>query len=276
MTGASRFLTALDLQQLDGDLFVSSATGFGRGRIFGGQAVAQALRAAGLTIGRPRHVHSLHCYFIRPGRPEEPLHYEVTRTRDGRAFSTRHVTAGQEGKPIFEMIASFHDPEPGENWPPAAPPSVPGPEGLEPVRFPWLFGDDQPAEIRPVAAPVPGSFPISHPFWVRVTMPLDGDPALHACVLAYLSDIAVVRAARAPGSTERYGMRVSLDHSIWFHRPARADQWLLFSMSPIAHVGARGLAQGSIQTADGTLVASVSQEVLLRPAAPSPSSDGAG
>jgi acyl-CoA thioesterase II len=275
VTGTSPFLAALSLQQLDGDLFVSSRTGFGRQRIFGGQAVAQALRSAALTMGNPRHVHSLHCYFIRPGRPDEPLHYQVTRTRDGRAFSTRHVTAGQEGKPIFEMVASFHDPEPGEDWPPATPPSVPGPGGLEPVRFPWLFGDDQPVEIRPVTAPVPGSFPISHPFWVRVTAPMDEEPALHACVLAYLSDIAVVRAARAPESRERYDdLRVSLDHSIWFHRPARADQWLLFSMSPVAHVGTRGLAQGSIRTADGTLVASVAQEVLLRPAAPRSSGGG--
>lgn len=276
MTETSPFRTALDLQQLDGDRFVSSATGFGRGRIFGGQAVAQALRAAGLTIDKTRHVHSLHCYFIRPGRPDEPVQYEVTRTRDGRSFSTRHITAGQEGKPIFEMIASFHDPEPGQNWPPAAAPSVPGPWELEPVRFPWLFGDDTPVEIRPVTPSAPRSFPISHPFWVRVRMPIGAEePALHACLLAYLSDIAVVRAAQAPESPERYDVMVSIDHAMWFHRPARADQWLLFSMSSVAHVGARGLAHGSIQTADGTLVASVAQEVLLRPAAPPPSPDGA-
>lgn len=265
MTGTSSFQTALDLERLEGDLFTATATGFGLERIFGGQAVAQALRAAGLTIGNPRHVHSLHAYFIRAGRPGEPLRFEVTRTRDGRAFSTRHVTAGQEGKPVFEMIASFADPEPGENWPPAARPAVPGPDDLDPVRFPWLFGEDEPVDLRPVTPPVPGSFPISHPFWVRVTMPAGTEPAVHSCVIAYLSDIAVVRAACAPGSWQRYDLRVSLDHSIWFHRPARADQWLLFSMSPVAHVGTRGLARGSIQTADGTLVASVAQEVLLRP-----------
>jgi acyl-CoA thioesterase II len=270
VTGSSDFRTALDLQRLDGDSFAATATGFGRDRVFGGQAVAQALRAAGLTIDQPRHVHSLHSYFIRAGLPGEPLHFEVSRTRDGRSFCTRHVTAGQEGKPIFEMIASFADPEPGEDWPPAGPLAVPGPEDLEPVRFPRLFGEDEPVDLRPVIPPVPGAFPISHPFWVRATMPVGADPAIHACVLAYLSDIAVVRAASAPGSWERYGIRLSLDHSIWFHRPARADEWQLFSMSPVAHVGTRGLAQGSIRSRDGVLIASVAQEALLRPASPPP------
>jgi len=265
VTGPSSFRTALDLEQLEGDLFAAAATGFGRERIFGGQAVAQALCAAGLTIDNPRHVHSLHAYFIRAGRPGEPLQFEVTRTRDGRSFSTRHVTAGQEGKPIFELIASFADPEPGEDWPSAVRPAVPQPEELDPVRFPRLFGNDEPVDLRPVTPSAPGAFPISHPFWVRVTMPVGTEPARHACVIAYLSDIAVVRSACAPGSWQRYGLKVSLDHSIWFHRPARADQWLFYSMSPVAHVGTRGLAQGSIQTADGTLVASVAQEVLLRP-----------
>lgn len=264
MTGTSALRAALDLEQLDGDLFVAAPHGGGWERTFGGQVVAQALRAAGRTIDRPRHVHSLHSYFIRPGRPQEPVRFEVTRTRDGRAFSSRHVTARQEGKPIFEMIASFHEPEPGENWPPAAPPSVPPPEGLRPVPFSRLFGTDQSVEIRPVAQSGSGDVPISHPFWARVATPDTTEPAIHACLLTYLSDIAVVRAARAPLSTTRYALRVSLDHSIWFHRPPRVDQWLLYAMSPVALVGARGLAQGSVQTLDGTLIASVAQEVLLR------------
>ncbi|MBC6460130.1 acyl-CoA thioesterase [Actinomadura sp. HBU206391] len=267
MTDTSPFRTALELRRLDGDRFLAYPNGFGRERLFGGQVVAQALRAAGLTIGAPRDVHSLHSYFLRPGRPEEPLRFEVTRTRDGRAFSTRNVTAHQEGKPIYEMIASFHDPEPGEDWPPPAPPSVPLPDDLRPVRFSRLFGDDRSVEIRPVDQSGSGSFPISHPFWVRVTMSIGTEAAMHACMLAYLSDIAVVRAARAPGSTARYDLRVSLDHSIWFHRPPRVDEWLLYSMDPVAHVGTRGLAQGSIRTVEGTLIASVAQEALLRPAA---------
>lgn len=267
MSGTSPFRAVLDLERLDGDLFVASPGGLGRERIFGGQVVAQALYAAGLTIDGPRHVHSLHAYFIRPGRPTEPLRFEVARTRDGRAFSTRNVTARQEGKSIFEMIASFHDPEPGEDWPTAVPPSVPPPHDLHPVRISRLFGEDQPVEIRPVADSASESFPASRPFpfWVRVTMPIGADPARHASLLALLSDIAAVRAARAPGSQARHDLRVSLDHSIWFHRPPRVDRWLLYSMNPVAHVGTRGLARGSMHTVDGTLVASVAQEALLRP-----------
>ncbi|GAA2083714.1 acyl-CoA thioesterase [Actinomadura alba] len=264
MTDASSFQKALELEQLDSDLFEALFPGVGRGRTFGGQVAAQSLRAAGLTVGRSRNVHSLHSYFIRPGRPEEPLRFEVARTRDGRTFSTRSVTAVQEGKPIFEMIASFHDPEPGEDWQAVAPLSVPPPEDLRPVRLSRLFGDGQAFEIRPVVTPDPEGFPISHPFWVRVPVPVDIEPDLHACLLTYLSDIAVVRAARSPESDVSYGLRVSLDHSIWFHRQARVDQWLLYTMSPVAHIGVRGLAQGSMRDVEGTLVASVAQEVLLR------------
>jgi acyl-CoA thioesterase-2 len=259
------FATMMALEPHGPDTYVGIGPQYPWGGLYGGQIVAQALRAASYTVDDGLHVHSLHAYFIRAGRPGEPLQFEVARTRDGRSFSTRHVTVGQEGKPIFELIASFADPEPGEDWPPAAPPPVPPPEDLDPVRFPRLFGDDEPVDLRPVTPPAPGAFPISHPFWVRVTMPAGTEPARHACVIAYLSDIAVVRSACAPGSWERYGLRVSLDHSIWFHRPARADEWLLYSMNPVAHVGTRGLAQGSIHAADGTLVASVAQEVLLRP-----------
>ncbi|WP_158566943.1 acyl-CoA thioesterase [Actinomadura craniellae] len=264
MTDTSPLRTALDLEQRDGDLFVAAPDGFSQGRLFGGQVAAQALRAASRTIDGPRLVHSLHSYFLRPGQVAEPVRFEVARTRDGRAFSTRHVTAVQEGKPIFEMVASFHEPEPGEDWQPPAPPAVPPPEDLHPIRFPWLFGEDAPVEIRPVVTPDPDGFPLTHPFWARVTMPVGTEPDLHACLLTYLSDLVVVNAARSPESRVRYDSMMSLDHSLWFHRPPRTDQWLLYDMNSAAHVGARGLAQGSIRTTDGTLVASVAQEVLLR------------
>jgi acyl-CoA thioesterase-2 len=263
VTDSARLPGALELKQLDSDLFTVPAPAVGSARrIFGGQVAAQALRAAALTVEEHRNVHSLHCYFIRPGRPEDSLYFEVARTRDGRAFSTRHVTASQGDKPIFEMIASFHDAEPGERWQSAAPPSVPRAEELAAVALPWMFGDGQSVEIRPVAASESAS--ITHPFWVRVTMPDDAEPAMHACLLTYLSDLAVVRATRPPGSEAQYGLRVSLDHAIWFHRPPDVGRWLLYSISPVAHFGARGLAQGSMWTADGTLIASVAQEVLLR------------
>jgi acyl-CoA thioesterase-2 len=257
--------TVLELEQIDGDRFAAPAGGWGRERTFGGQVAAQALRAGSLTVTSPRLIHSLHCYFIRPGRPAEPVEFEVARTRDGRSFSTRHITAVQEGKPIFEMIASFCDPAPGEDWPPPAAPAVPPPHELQPVQFPWLFGDDQPVDIRPVATAAPGAFPISHPCWMRVTADIGTDPAKYACVVTFLSDIAVVRAARAPRSAARHDRGISLDHSIWFHRPPQAGHWFLYSMDPVAHVSTRGLARGAMHALDGTLIASVAQEVLIRP-----------
>lgn len=265
MTGSSRLRGALELKQLDSDLFEAPPVGFRpTNRIFGGQVAAQALRAAALTVDGARNAHSLHCYFIRPGRPEEPVFLAVARTRDGRAFSTRHVSASQGGKPIFEMIASFHDAEPGERWQAGGPPPVAPPEDLPAARLPWLFGDDRSVEIRPVAPASTGSFPVSHPFWLRAALPDGAEPALHACVLTYLSDLAVVRAAIPPVAAPQYNLRVSLDHAVWFHRPPDVGRWLLYSMAPVAHFGARGLAQGSMWTAEGALVASVSQEVLLR------------
>jgi acyl-CoA thioesterase-2 len=265
VTEPSPFRGAFDLRQLDGDLFAAPSLGLRlTRRTFGGQVAAQALRAAGLTVDSGRHVHSLHCYFIRPGIPEDPLEFAIARTRDGRSFSTRHIAASQGGKPIFEMIASFHDAEPGEQWQSAGPPSVPLPEDLRPVALPWLFGDDQPVDIRPVVPRSREMIATPHPFWLKVSLPDGAEPAIHACLLTYLSDLGVVTAARPPGSTVEYSLRVTLDHSVWFHRPPDVGQWLLYAMSPVAHFGARGLAQGSMWTADGTLIASVAQEVLLR------------
>jgi acyl-CoA thioesterase II len=265
MDGPSPLQAVLDLDALDGDRFLAVPVPTRMRRLFGGQVAAQALRAASMTVDPGRPAHSLHGYFIRPGQPSEPLYLEVDRTRDGRAFSTRRVTASQEGKPIFEMLASFHAPEPGEDWQEAVLPAVPLPDQLSTVPFVGLSGKNHPVEIRPVTPPEPGTFPKIHPFWVRVTAPVDPDEASHACLLTYLSDIATVRAACAPGSPAWPGLLVSLDHSVWFHRPPRADQWLLVSMESAAHIGTRGLARGTIHAADGTLVASVAQEALLRP-----------
>ncbi|WP_161602696.1 acyl-CoA thioesterase [Thermomonospora catenispora] len=254
------------LQPLDGDVFLVAPDGYGRERLFGGQVAAQSLRAACLTVPPDRPPHSLHAYFLRPGTPGEPLRLEVHRTRDGRAFSTRHVTAAQGGKPIFEMVASFHDPEPGYDWPPPEPPRVPAPEelprpeALRRMRHPRMF------DIRTVRTPLPGRFPLPHPFWIRLADRLEDDRGLHACLTTYLSDMAVVSSARAPGSPRRLAQAVTLDHAVWFHRPARVDEWLLYSVDPVVNHGARGLARGSLHTADGVLVASIAQEALLRPA----------
>ncbi|WP_119727539.1 acyl-CoA thioesterase [Thermomonospora amylolytica] len=256
------------LEPLDGDAFVIAPDGHGRERLFGGQVAAQSLRAACLTIEPGRPPHSLHAYFIRPGMPGEPLRLDVDRTRDGRAFSTRHVTASQGGKPIFEMVASFHDPEPGYDWPPPEPPRVPGPEGLPRPGVLRLMRHPRMFDIRLVRRPPADRFPLPHPFWIRASQRLDDDPGLHACLITYLSDMAVVSSARAPGSPRALAQAVTLDHAVWFHRPARVDEWLLYSVDPVTNHGARGLARGSLHTADGVLVASIAQEALLRPAPP--------
>ncbi|TDB98772.1 acyl-CoA thioesterase domain-containing protein [Actinomadura sp. 7K534] len=255
-----------ELAALGGDSFLATSPPVGRPRLFGGQVAGQSLRAACLTAdGRPPH--SLHAYFIRPGTPDEPLAFDVSRTRDGRSFSTRHVTASQGGKPILELIASFHDPEDGFDWQDGAPAGVPGPEGLEPLELPAFLRHPPGFDVRVVNPPPEGEWPVAHPFWIRAAGPLDDDPALHACLVAYLSDMGVVSSARAPGSPRDLVTAVTLDHAVWFHRPPRADRWLLYSVGPVANHGARGLARGTLHTADGTLVASIAQEALLRPAA---------
>ncbi|GAA2160495.1 acyl-CoA thioesterase [Actinomadura napierensis] len=255
----------LELTALGDDAFLADSPSVGRPRLFGGQVAGQALRAACRTAGG-RAPHSLHAYFIRPGTPEEPLRFDVARTRDGRSFSTRHVTAAQGGKPILELIASFHEPEDGFDWQPPGPPATPAPESLPEPTLPAFFRHPTGFEIRVVNPPGAGEFPMPHPFWIRATRPIGDDPALHACLLAYLSDMGVVSSARAPGSPRRLVTAVTLDHAMWFHRPPRVDQWLLYSVEPVANHGARGLARGTLHTADGTLVASIAQEALLRPA----------
>jgi acyl-CoA thioesterase-2 len=261
-----RIVRLLDLQPLDEDTYLAvKLPRLGRMRLFGGQVAAQSLRAACNTVGAGRLPHSLHAYFIRPGTYQEPLRFDVARTRDGRAFSTRHVTAAQGGKPIFEMIASFHDPEPGFDWQPGGPPDVPPPDELEPPEFPPFARHPSGFEMRSARTSRPDGIRAVHPLWIRHREPLSDDPAVHACLIAYLSDLAVVTGARAPGSPRGLAMAVSLDHALWFHRPARIDEWLLFSVDPATNFGARGLARGTLHTQDGLRVASIAQEALLRP-----------
>ncbi|HUF34220.1 MAG TPA: acyl-CoA thioesterase II [Acidimicrobiales bacterium] len=266
----SRILRLLDLEE-DGDAFVAPTPSDGPERLFGGQVASQSLRAATLTVGEDRLPHSLHAYFMRPGRPGTPLRLEVDRLRDGRSFTTRGVTASQDGEPIFSLTASFHIAEAGDDWQLPAP-GAPDPESFEAPDSPFTrFASMSPFELRPVSKPAPGGFPIIHPFWVRTKGPLPDDPALHACVLAFISDMGVVGSARAPGSSlpARF-MGASLDHALWFHRPARADDWLLFSVDPMSNAGSRGLARGTMHTRDGVLVASLAQEALLRDAGTAP------
>jgi acyl-CoA thioesterase-2 len=258
-------LKLLDLDQIGDDVFSAVTPSDGPGRLFGGQVAAQTLRAATLTVDADRPPHSLHAYFIRPGRPGPPLVLHVERTRDGRSFTTRHVTAVQNDEPIFNLTASFHAAEDGDDWhlpgpTPARRPDDPGPES-----FFNRFNSMSPFDMRPLLPPDPDGWPSFHPMWIRTVAPLPDDPALHRCVIAFMSDMGVVGSARAPDSTlPKVFLGASLDHAVWFHRPARADEWLLFSVDPVTNSGARALARGTFHTEDGVLVASIAQEALLR------------
>jgi acyl-CoA thioesterase II len=274
-------LTTLDLEPLEVNLFRGRSPQTTLQRVFGGQVIGQALVAATRTVdGRPPH--SLHAYFLLAGDPKVPIIYEVDRIRDGKSFTTRRVIAIQHGHAIFSMSVSFHGDEPGlDHQMPA--PAVPKPDALpseaEPKEriLPQLpdavrryYARERPIELRPVEfgrylgrKPEDGRFNV----WIRATGRLPDDPAIHRCVLAYASDMMLLDTALVPHGRSVFDqdiMGASLDHALWFHRPFRADEWLLYAQdSPNLH-GARGFARGLIYAADGTLVASVAQEGLLR------------
>lgn len=273
-------LERLDLERLDRDLFRGFSPDDGRPRVFGGQVAAQALVAAVRTIDQ-RPVHSLHSYFLRPGDPKIPIIYEVDRVRDGRSFQTRRVMAIQNGEAIFIMAASFHSAEEGldhqEPMPAAAPAeSVPSMQELirrraesdpffaqfEKMELLLRIHDLNPIDL---ANPEPRTGP--HLVWWKADDPLPDDPLLHQCVLAYASDYTLLDAAIARHGRIWYQpdmMVVSIDHAIWFHRPLRADEWLLYVTESPSASGGRGLSFGRIFAEDGTLVASVAQEGLMR------------
>ncbi|MHB1877545.1 MAG: acyl-CoA thioesterase [Streptosporangiaceae bacterium] len=272
----------LDLEQIELDIFRGrSPAGERRQRVFGGQVAGQALVAAGRTVPEDRPVHSLHAYFIRPGDPAVPLIYLVDRVRDGRSFTTRRVSAVQHGKTIFALSASFHHPEPGVLH--ARPmPQVPGPEELPSTasRMEEIFGPaateftrNNPIDIRHVGpltfeAVKDPSMRTTHSMaWLRADGELPDDSLLHVCMMTYASDMTLLDSVLlANGLSWADGKTVgaSLDHAMWFHRPFRADRWLLYAQeSPIA-AGARGLARGELYTREGDLVVSVMQEGLIR------------
>ena len=267
-------LDLLDLEALEVDLFRGPPPDTDRQRVFGGQVAAQALVAAGRTVEESRHVHSLHAYFLRPGATSSPILYEVDRSRDGRSFTTRRVVARQHGEPIFTMSVSFQVPETGLEHQVAIPP-VADPESLErppgeearawsaiDLRFAgrdtWSL--DDPTQTPPRTPP-------GQRVWFRAAGDLPDDPLLHVCVLAYASDLTLLSSTLRPHGVSRRSpdlRMASLDHAMWFHRPFRADQWLLYDQFSPSASGARGLASGRIFTQDGRLVASVVQEGLIR------------
>lgn len=276
-----RLLGSLDLDRVDDDRFVAENPDPGyTTRVFGGQVAAQALRAAAATVvGDERVAHSLHAYFLRPGRPGVPIEYRVEHTRDGRAFSGRRVTGHQVGdrgdELIFELSASFHVPEDGVDYQAPLPPGVPDPDEA-PEN--WLFippeaRDLLPMQIKELGAAGPdehGFWPSTRRAWMRIRRPIGDDPVLHQCVLTFLSDMGAVFGAIAP-LPEQPPERItgaSLDHAVWFHRPLRADEWFLYDLHALSNAGARGTTRGTLHAADGTLGASMAQEALLRVAPP--------
>jgi acyl-CoA thioesterase II len=277
-------LDLLDLEQIEVNIFRGRSPDERVQRVFGGQVAGQALVAAGRTVPPERPVHSLHAYFIRPGDPAVPLLYLVDRVRDGRSFTTRRVSAVQHGETIFTLSASFHQAEPGPAHQ-AAMPRVPPPQEIAPTvdRLEKLFGPldarfarlfrDNPIDLR-VAGPLtmeaerdPALRTASNMVWLRVDGDLPDDPLLHLCLMTYASDMTLldsVLLAHGLSWADGRTMGASLDHAMWFHRPFRADRWLLYAQeSPVAY-GARGLARGEVFTQDGELVVSVVQEGLIR------------
>ncbi len=270
----------LDLEPIEVNLFRGVSPDEDRQRVFGGQVAGQALVASARTVEEPgRMVHSLHAYFLRPGDPKAPILYEVDRIRDGRSFSTRRVVAIQHGRAIFNLQASFHDHEAGFDYQPQPRDDVPEPESLpdfktrmEPHRErlgQWL---DLP---RPIDTRYVNGDPMSRSgqrsssqlVWMRADGRLPDDPVLHACVVTYASDMTLLDTTLLPHGRSYFdGVQMaSLDHAMWFHRPFRADEWMLYEQRAISSSSARGLAAGSIYTKDGELAVNVSQEGLIRP-----------
>lgn len=231
------------------------------GRLFGGLIAAQALAAAGATVQDGRMPQSLHAYFIKGGRVNVDIDYTVETTRDGRSFDTRRVTASQHGVPIFEMLTSFHQPEPTLDWQHPATVRLPLREATQAVKPPEQWADH--FEVR-VGRGVRTDWPLQ-PFWFRSREQVEDDPLLQACAITFVSDLGMVSTGRPPGrDSPGAGGAASLDHALWLHRPIDVNEWHCYDAVGLNHSDARGLAFGSIHDHAGRLVASVAQESLWR------------
>ncbi|SEF04528.1 acyl-CoA thioesterase II [Streptomyces sp. Ag109_O5-10] len=280
----SDLLDLLDLEQVEENIFRGQSRSAVVPRVFGGQVAAQALVAAGRTVPADRHAHSLHAYFLRPGDPGAPIVYTVERIRDGRSFTTRRAVAVQHGRPIFAVSASFQLDEDGlEHQAPM--PAAPDPatlptsadrfrgyDHLDPAVVEKFLEAREAIDLRYVEEPPFGKYgeprePHSQ-VWFRTNGKLDDDPLLHVVLATYVSDMtlldSVLLAHGRGGWAVGDVVGASLDHAMWFHRPFRADEWLLYDQeSPSAH-GGRGLGQARIYTQDGSLAISVIQEGVVR------------
>lgn len=273
----------LELEPLEVNIYRGRNRDVGTGRVFGGQVLSQALVAARRTVPEAREAHSVHGYFLREGDVRAPIVYFVDRPRDGGSFTSRRVTAIQHGEAIFHLSASFHKEEPGLEHQ-ATMPDVPAPESLPteldllrpkaaelPAALRAVLTQDRPLDFRAIVPANPfEDQPVGEPrrlIWFRTLSRIPDAPILHQAVLAYASDYSFLPTALLPHGIQFRDPRLqiaSLDHTMWMHRPFRADEWLLYVCdSPAAH-GARGFVRGQVFSRDGALVASVAQEGLIR------------
>ena len=282
MQSLQKVIEILDLEEIEKNHYRATSPNEGWQRVYGGQVIGQALVAASRTVEQARHAHSLHGYFLRAGDTEVPILYKVDRIRDGRSFTTRRVVAIQKGEPIFTMSISFQLDEGGlsHQFPM---PDVPGPEQLRdedqiraeqakewPPEYQDSFSTTSAIQMRPVRP-----LDLLHPektepiqnCWMKTRETLPDDPRLHQCVLAYLSDWSLLDTAMRPHGVSFLQDNVqvaSLDHAMWFHRPFRADEWLLYAQDSPSSSGSRGFNRGLIFNQAGELVASTTQEGLMR------------
>lgn len=275
------FFDILDLEHVDDNRFRGRSHRTSWRRVFGGQVLAQAVIAAARSVSG-RSINSLHAYFVLPGDPELPIDYVVEPIRDGYSFSVRRITAIQEDRPIFTASASFHRGETGYEHQPAMP-DVPSPEDLpdgeelmrtvladapESIRRYWRR--DRPVDLRPTDAQAfaTGKREATRSLWMRCLGPFPDGDHVHQAAIAYASDLTLIDSTLMVHGTTVLSPQIqaaSLDHAIWFHRPARADAWLLYTEEGPVAAGARGFALGRFFTRDGELVASTAQEGLIRP-----------
>ncbi|MEM0963964.1 MAG: acyl-CoA thioesterase II [Bacteroidota bacterium] len=287
MSALDDLLDLLDLEPIEVRIFRGRNRPLASSRVFGGQVLAQALVAAGRTVESERRCHSMHAYFILPGDIKAPILYQVETLRDGGSFTTRRVTAIQHGRPIFNAALSFHRDEPGLEHQADGHRDMPGPDALVPERqlaaqiaeqipepLRTVLTRERPIDFRPVDPIDPWQPETREPrsaTWLRADGDLPDDLLIHQALLAYASDWGLLATALLPHGRSVFDgtiMAASLDHALWFHRPFRADDWLLYTMDAPTTAGARGFARGEVRDANGTLMASVAQEGLVRSVEP--------
>lgn len=279
----TELLQLLQLERLDTGLYRGQSENLGLPQVYGGQVIGQALSAAKTSIEADRFLHSFHSYFLRPGDPEQPIIYDVEILRDGKSFSTRRIKAVQYGKPIFYLTASYQEEEESFEHQNTMPTDVPAPETLRseqslvadiahklPANVVKAFGSDKPIEVRPatVINPLkPEPAPAKQYLWIRANGEVGDDFHVHQYLLGYAADWGFLVTALQPHGVTLLtpGMKVAtIDHSMWFHRPFRMDEWLLFAIESPSASGARGFVRGELFNQQGDLVASATQEGLMR------------